>query len=76
VRIEVVTEIKVVHVVSDTGYTSKMTLPEIEEWAKRRIDAVTVFMREGSLEPKPVRADKKVIKVIFTPDEKGGGNAS
>lgn len=69
-RIEVVMEIKTHFVVSDTGYTSSMTLPEIEKWAKEKIRFVDVYLKEGSTDTKMVKADKTLIKVVFTPEEK------
>lgn len=69
-RIEVVTEIKASFVISDTGYTAKMTLPEIEKWVNDKLKNINILVKEGILDPRYIDADKKLIKVLFTPDEK------
>lgn len=67
-RIEVIAEIKTNFVITDNGYTSNMTLPEIEEWAKSRLECVQVHIKEGGLNPKHVRADIKLERLVFTPE--------
>lgn len=68
-RIEVVTTISTTFVVSDTGYTSNMTLPEVDKWAKDRLRSVQVLIKEGGTEPKVVQSQVKLEQVRFTPDK-------
>ena len=69
-QIEVVTEIRAIFVISDNGYTRDMSLPEIEEWARRKLNNVTILTQDGTQTPKPVTAPvKELVKVIFTPDK-------
>lgn len=71
-KIEVVTKISTVYVVSDTGYTSNMTLPEIEKWAKDHIRSVQLLIKEGGTEPKVVPAQFDIEQIRFTPDKDSG----
>lgn len=68
-RIQVVTTISTEFVIDDAGYTSTMTLPEIEKWAKDRLRSVSVLLKQGGTEPKLVQANFKIEQVRFTPDK-------
>lgn len=68
-RINCSFDISTVFTVSDSGYTRNMTLPEIEKWAKDHMGSITVLLKEGGGEPKPVRAKMRLAGVTFIPDE-------
>lgn len=67
-KIQVIIDIITPYVLTDTGYTSNMTLPEIEQWAADRVRSLQVFLKEGGLEPKPVNASFRTKAIHFVPD--------
>lgn len=69
-RIEVDVDITTLFKISDTGYTREMTLPEIENWARDKLRSVTIMVKEGGTEPKPVLATFKLRGIRFTPEDR------
>lgn len=66
-RIDVDVQLSTLVMLSDTGYTNNMTLPEVEKWAKDRIRAFQLLLKEGGTEPKVVQAAFEIRKILYTP---------
>jgi hypothetical protein len=67
-KIQVILDIKTNFVVSDTGYTRNMTLPEIEKWANDKARTLTIHIQEGGTDPKPVRSEMTIRAIHFVPE--------